>query len=326
MNDLVKTNVQLPAHLANRLGTGSAITQSMAAGGGSSFPRISIRGGRFRIREGKEEKVLGTTLHAVIVGANTNTTKLFFKGAYDPKAEDVKPDCYSNDGVRPAEDAEDPQAQLCATCDQNQWGSKLTESGGKMKACADQKRLAIISADDKSQEPVVYAFTVPPSSLGNFRNYGKMLDAKGFPAELCITKITFDEETSHPKPQFEHAGFVSEDMLPIIDELVASAHVKEVTGETPIKLTSTAVPTPAKLPPKVEKVEKVEAIEGEVISPPKKQGGFQSGFQGEVIDVESTPVETPKPKAEPEAKAVQSSQVASDIQDILNKMKADDDE
>lgn len=315
MNDLVTTNIQLPAHLANRIGGPSALSEAMTAGASAGFPRISIRGGRFRIREGKEEKVLGTTLSAVIVGANPNTTKLFYKGSYDPKAEDNKPDCYSLDGVRPADDAEDPQAQLCATCDQNQWGSKLTESGGKMKACADQKRLAIISADDKSAEPVVYAFTVPPSSLGNFRNYAKLLESKGFPPELCVTKITFDETTSHPKPQFEFAGFVSEDMVPIIDGLVVNPFIKEVTGETPIKLT--AIEPPANKPAPV-KEEKVQVIMPEVI-PAKKSSG---GFQGEVIDVESTPVTPPKPAP----KAVQSSDVANDIQDILNKMKEQDDE
>src|SRR5690606_26393745 len=182
MSALVPTNVQLPAHLSDRLGGPSALagamTSGIAAGSGTGFKRISIRGGRFRIREGSTETVLpDNVLRAVIVGASPNVTKSFYKGAYNPKAENAerKPDCYSNDGIRPAADAADPQAQQCATCPQNAWGSKITDAGTKMKACADQKRLAVISADDHSAEPEFYLFQVTPAALTQFRQYGELL-------------------------------------------------------------------------------------------------------------------------------------------------------
>lgn len=321
-NDLVTTNVQLPAHLASRMGAPSAIAGSMTAGiGGASFKRISIRGGRFRIREGSNETVLpDNVLRTIIVGASPNMTKTFYKGTYNPKAEEKAPDCYSNDGVRPANDAPDPQAQLCATCDQNQWGSKVSDSGTKMKACADQKRLAVISADDDSHEPEVYLLQVTPASLHDFRNYGKMLEAKGFPPELVVTEMSFDTNEAFPKLQFKTVAFVEEHMVPIIDSLVGSATVREITGEatqvaTIVGPSKAAKPSPVRIKQPEPEVEEVEV---EVIpAPTTKVKGF-----GAATPVKATVVPTP-PK---EPLVVDSSKLTASIQDILKSMQEEDNE
>lgn len=319
--DLVTTNVQLPAHLASRVGAASSVAGSMTAGiGGTSFKRISIRGSRFRIREGTNETVLPSNiLRTVIVGASDHVSKLFYK-KYDAKVEDKKPDCYSNDGIRPANDAADPQAQLCATCEQNQWGSKVSDdSGSKMKACADQKRLAVISADDDSPEPEVYMFTVTPSSLTDFRNYGKLLASKGFPPEICITELSFDTSVSHPKVQFKFGGFVEEHMVPIIDGIVDSAIVNEITGK--VSQVATIIEPPKNTKPSPVRAKKsepeVEEVEVEVIPAPTKVKGF-----GAATPVKATVVATP-PTQPP---VVQSSKLTDDIQDILNSMQEEDDE
>lgn len=315
MNALVTTNVQLPAHLANRVGGPSALAGAMTAGIGtpSTYKKISIRGGRFRIREGSNESVLPSlTLRAVIVGASPNMTKLFYKGKYDPNAEDKSPDCYSNDGVRPAKDANDPQAQLCATCPQNEWGSKMSDAGNKMKACADQKRLAIISADDHSDEPEVYLFQVTPAALSDFRKYGDLLASKGFPPELVVTELSFDTDASFPKVQFKFGGFVEESMVPVIDKVVGSDIVKEIIGDTPQTAQvveapiSQAKPAPVKQPV-------VEEVEVEVMPAPTK--GFGS------------PAPAPKPAEPPatlKATAVKSSGLTNDIQSILASIGDDD--
>ncbi len=294
MNDLVTTSIKVPAHLAGRIGTAVAsdLTAGISIGGG--FKRISIRGGRFRVRDGNDEKVLpGDRLRAIIVGSNPNPTKTFYKGAYNPKAEDKSPDCYSNDGIRPAKDANDPQSQLCATCEQNAWGSKITDSGARMKACADQKKLAIISADDTREDPEVYLFTVTPAALRGFYDYGKSLEAKGIPPELVVTDISFDETEAYPKVQFEFGGWVSEDMVKTVEKLVDSPKVNEITGKT------TAV----------AKIEDAPAKKAEYV-PPK-------------VEVEDATFEE-EPKKEEAPKAVKSSALSSDIASIINKMKEED--
>lgn len=323
MSALVPTNMQLPAHLASRIGQPSAVASDMTAGmGGANFKRVSIRGGRFRIRDGSVEQVLpGDTLRAVIVGATPNTSKTFFKGSYDPDVKDKKPDCYSDDGVRPAADAEDPQSQLCATCEQNVWGSKMV-GDKRMKACADQKKLAIISADDHSGEPELYQFTVTPAALTDFRTYGNMLQSKGYPPEYVITELYFDTKEAYPKIQFRAVGFVDEDMVPTINELVGSPLVNEIIGKTAATATAAKVveaPAPKLAPVKYVEPEVELVVPDEIITPPKK--GFGAAATKPLV---ATVV--PTPAAKDPVPTANSSNLALDIQNILSSMSEEEDE
>lgn len=105
MNELVPSNLTIPAHLANRIGTGtrSALTQDLLAGTSTgSLPRISIRAGRFRIVEGGAETVLQETeLSVMILKSNPALIKTFYQGAYDPNDSNQGPTCFSNDGIQP---------------------------------------------------------------------------------------------------------------------------------------------------------------------------------------------------------------------------------
>lgn len=308
MNDLVTTNIQVPAHLAERVGAATVSDLASGINVGGGFKRISIRGGRFRVREGSEEKVLpGDELRAIIVGHNPNINKTFYKGTYNPKAEDKSPDCYSNDGIRPAADANDQQSQLCATCEHNQWGSKISDSGTRMKACADQKKLAIISADDNREEPEVYLFTVTPAALRNFYDYAKSLENKGIPPELVVTKISFDQAEAFPKVQFEFGGWVSKDMVTTVDKLIDSAQVNEITGKTtPVaKIEDTVKTTDVYVAPKVEAEDAVfEEVEAEVV---------ETKAVDKTVKQDAAPVQT-----------VKASALSSDIQSIISKMKQED--
>lgn len=315
MTALVPTNIQLPTHLASRASEPSSVSAAMVSGLNSpSFKRISIRGGRFRIREGTNETVLpGTKLRTVIVGASPNTTKSYYKNPYNPKAEaeERKPDCYSNDGIRPASDAKDPQAQTCANCQHNVWGSKLGDNGNKMKSCADQKRLAIISADDNSAEPEVYLFQVTPAALKDFNNYAKLLAAKGWPAEFVITELSFDTEQAYPKIEFSFGGFVDETMVETIEGLVGSDRVREIIGDQ--ALVAHVIETKPKGPAvfiEDSKIEYAEFVEVEEVKP-------KTGFGN------------PKPKpattqAPAEPPVISSSKLSDDILDILKKVENDD--
>lgn len=334
MSNLTTTNIQLPAHLADRMGTPSSISGSMTSGIHSGgFKRISIRGGRFRIKDGSDETILpDSVMRAVIVGANPALVKTFYKGAFNPKAEDKSPDCYSNDGVKPAADAKDPQAQQCANCPQNEWGSKVSDNNVRMKACSDQKRVAIIAANDTSAEPEVFLFQVTPASLNDFRKYGQLLESKGFPPEICVTEIYFDADEAFPKAQFRFGGFVGEDMLPAVDKLLGSATVREVTGETTatakVVEKSTPKPSPVKQAKPVQEIEDAEFEEVQVpIAVPAGSGGF--GFGGAKPVANNSGFGGAKPAANAMARepgpavTAQSSNLKNDIQDILNSMRED---
>jgi hypothetical protein len=118
MSNLIPVNVQIPAHLVGRVGVPSVLAASLTGGlsSGNSFPRISIKGARFRIVEGDTETVLDSTnLDVVIVGANPRLSKTWYAKQWDANAEATGPDCFSLDGVSPDPEATDPQNDLCAS-------------------------------------------------------------------------------------------------------------------------------------------------------------------------------------------------------------------
>ena len=89
-NAITLANVQVPAHLAQRVGVPSILSQSLSGGiggGVESTARISIKGSRFRIAEGGTETVLdSTTLDVVVVGANPRLSKTWYAKAWTPRA------------------------------------------------------------------------------------------------------------------------------------------------------------------------------------------------------------------------------------------------
>ncbi len=232
MSNLVPANIQIPAHLAARVGVPSVLSQSLSGGigGGESHPRISIKGARFRIVEGGNETVLDTTsLDVVIVGANPRLSKTWYAKQWTPESEPSSPDCFSLDGVSPDVQATEPQNDLCASCPQNAWGSKITPQGKQIKACADQKRLAVVSADDPTGP--VYLLQVTPAALQGLSKYQKELSMRGIPAEIVRTRVTFDTDASFPKLAFGFGGFLEAETQQEVDKLFGSEEVREITGE-----------------------------------------------------------------------------------------------
>ena len=232
MSNLVPANIQVPAHLAARVGVPSVLSQSLAGGigGGESHPRISIKGSRFRIVEGGNETVLDTTsLDVVIVGANPRLSKTWYAKQWTPESEPSSPDCFSLDGVSPDPQSTEPQNDLCASCPKNAWGSAVADNGQQLKACRDHKRLAVVAADDASGP--VYLLEVTPAALKGLNQYQRELTMRGIPAEVVKTKVSFDSDASFPKLKFGFGGFLDADTQAVVDGLFGTPEVLEVTGE-----------------------------------------------------------------------------------------------
>lgn len=237
-------NAAIPAHIASRIGKESKLSVAMAGGISSGGgPRISIKGGRFRVVEDGTEEVIETVdLNAVIVGANPRLSKTFYLKPWTPDAEPTNPDCYSMDGVRPDAGAPSPQHAQCVDCQHNAWGSKITPNGQQVKACVDQKRLAVVSFDNVSGP--VYLLQVPPASLKGLNGYHKELSRRGIPPEVVATRISFDTDASHPKLQFNFGGFLNPEQQAVVDKLFGAEAVLEVTGEKLITIPEPAAPVP----------------------------------------------------------------------------------
>lgn len=326
MSNIVPSNIQIPAHLAKVVGQPSALSAALAGGlaGNSDVPRISIKGSRFRIVEGGAETVLeDIKLSVVIVGANPRLSKTYYAKQWTPDSEPSSPDCYSLDGIRPAGDSTDPQNDTCAGCPMNAWGSKVTPLGQQIKACADQKRLAVVAANDP--EGPVYLLQVTPAALKGLGSYQKELQMRGIPVEAVKTVVTFDTNASFPKLLFKFGGFLDEDEYAAVEQLFGSDKVLEITGEKE----AAAAPAPAPQPkPKAaaKPAAKPAPVEEEEAPAPKR--GFGAKAAAPVEEEEEAPAPKPKaaaPKAAaPKVEKAASKGLADEIADLMADMDDDD--
>lgn len=324
---IIPANIQVPAHIAARMGQQSSLAASLAAGlaSGESYPRISIKGSRFRIVEGKTETVLDQTkLNVVVVGANPRLSKTYYAKQWDPTDEPTGPDCFSLDGIGPDSSVESPENDLCASCPKNAWGSKISATGQKIKACSDQKRLAIVAAEDP--EGPIYLLQVTPAALKGLNQYQKELSVRGIPPEVVKTVLSFDTDASFPKLKFGFGGFLEAHEQAVVDRLFGSDEVKEITGEkvTVSHPVEVAAPKPAPVAPKPAPVEVVE----EAPAPAPEAETPKRGF-GAAKPAEEAPAPKPAAKAKlaPVAVAAEDTDamsLADEIAALVGGLDADD--
>lgn len=228
-------SAKVPAHIKAKGTIVNAFAAAKSAGG---FPVVSIKGKVFHIARGDERTLVtkpgeddepASSLEIVIVGVNPNKSKIYYTGGYVEGSTD-KPTCYSSDGVTPAADSATPQSKKCATCAHNVWGSKITESGKKTKACTDSMRLAVAPAGQLN-DPML--LRVPAATLGALGEYGALLQKRGVEPHQVVTKVGFDYTVAHPALTFKPVGFVSDAMMEEIDEIRASELVANITGTAP---------------------------------------------------------------------------------------------
>jgi len=302
MTNLIPMNIEVPAHLAKRMGQPSALSESLKGGltMGAAYPRISIKGSRFRLVEGGTETVLeATSLEVVTVGANPGISKAWYASAWNPDAEAKAPDCFTMDGIRPDPTSGQPQNDLCASCPQNAWGSKVTDAGTKIKACSDKKRLAVVAADDPTGP--IYLLEVTAAALKGMAQYQRELAMRTIIPETVRTIISFDTDASYPKLKFGYGGFLTADIQAEVDKLLGSPQVMEIIGTdaaphvaapaaTPQVAAPVAVATPTPTPEPV----------AEAPAPAPAKG---SGF-GTAKPAAAAPEVAPAPVEEPAAAPV----------------------
>ena len=321
---LIPANIQVPAHIAARMGQQSSLASSLAAGlaTGESYPRISIKGSRFRIVEGKTETVLDQVkLNVVIVGANPRLSKTYYAKQWDPNDEPTGPDCFSLDGIGPDASVQDAESDLCASCPKNAWGSKISGNGQQIKACSDQKRLAIVAAEDP--EGPVYLLQVTPAALKGLNQYQKELSVRGIPPEVVKTVLSFDTDASFPKLKFGFGGFLEAHEQEVVDKLFGSDEVKEITGEKVIASQPAETAAPAVVAPKpapVRVVEEAPAPAPEATETPKR--GFGAAKAEPKVEAPKVAEAKPAPVVVEEDSGTMS--LADEIAALVGGLDADD--
>lgn len=277
-NDMVAIKAsKLPAHLQGRVKVENAFANAMSAGG---FPVVSIKGKVFHIQRGDERTLVTrgeddepvSSLTAVVLATNPNKSKVYYDHGYE-EGSVAKPTCYSNDGLAPAADAESPQAKKCQVCPHNQWGSRITDNGGKGKACGDSMRLAI-APPDQLNDPML--IRVPAASLKTLGAYGAQLAKRGVTHRDVITKIGFDFNVAHPALTFKAVDFVDAAQFEEIEGTLADEAdtIAQIIGTAPSVAPETeakADDAPREYPKEVKATKKVEEVVEEAGAAPKPQ-------------------------------------------------------
>ena len=172
----------------------------------ASGNRLSFKGGVTTLAGNK----LGSPLPLVILAHGFERT--YYAQAYQPDVFSI-PDCYSLDGVAPAENATTPQADRCSQCRFNEFKSS---ANGKGKACKEGAIFAAIHADSlESPEKIATAqiVTAAPSVLNSkgFRAYMEALQANG-PCWGVITNVHNEPDSkSQYALSFEATVFEQDD-------------------------------------------------------------------------------------------------------------------
>lgn len=236
MNIINFDSGKVPAAIAAMFGdTSNELVGNSASGG---FPVISIKGKVFHIQRGDERTLItkpgeddpAASIEVVIVRANPNRSKVYYAEGY-VEGETAKPTCYSNSGVEPEADAQEPQAKKCATCVHNQWGSRITSDGRKGKGCADSRRIAVATVDAPA-DPML--LRVPAASMKALEEFGKQLAARGVPSQAVVTKVGFDYSVAYPSLVFRPVGLIGDaDVLGEIKRIGESEIVGQITGTKP---------------------------------------------------------------------------------------------
>lgn len=332
MSDLVPIDPKkIPAHLQKKSAARQALDAGVSAGmGAPSFPRISIKGSRFRIVENGEETVLQeNVLPAIVIGANPKLSKTWYEKAWTPDAEPSAPDCFSLDGVRPHAESSSPQCDLCAKCPKNAFGSATNAMGKPIKACSDQKRLAIIAAS--AADGPAYLLQITPAAIGTFNKYVRELNKHGLSISEVVTHVSFDTKASFPKLMFRFGDYIDEATDEIVLERIGSDEVLEITGEM---AADGVVPQVASNKPQLvhETKDEVEDAEVEEVKTPPAKSAFgakkEEPAAEEQVDSKpapkKAPAKAPTKKAAPAPADTAADALDDELSSMLDDLDADD--
>lgn len=108
----------------------------------------------------------------------------------------------NNDNLIPSDDAPEKQAESCAACPKNVFGSHPNGSG---KACQNQFIMAVMMADLGESEEMFMLKASPTAVKQIGGHILKMVDSYGHPIKT-ITRISVEEKGGYPKIKAAFAG------------------------------------------------------------------------------------------------------------------------
>jgi hypothetical protein len=235
-------NKGLPAHLVDLNAQTNIIPRE-------SIPMLSFRGKVFRNVVGGEESIVykmgkdangnivqtdepATMVAVIVLDYNKNRSRAYFEGAYE-EGKATPPTCWSHDGIVPHESVQNKQAATCASCPQSVKGSKVSDAGKELTACAQFKRVAVLPATNTKHPSLL--LKLPQTSMWDkdaeefaqkgwyaFDQYLDMLKRRGVNhTASVITKIRFDPRPPYPKLLFGPLDWTPADIYDDVQEHLA---------------------------------------------------------------------------------------------------------
>jgi hypothetical protein len=254
------------------------------SGEGRMFPEISIKGSRWRLRpvDGEDEAVLNTfNIQFALVNANPAKSKTFYLQKYDPEGEPKAPDCFSDDGIRPSPESTAKQADLCANCEHNIWGSDMNPmTGKKNKRCKDSKRIAVMLVGNPGH---LYAWRLAPTNMVSFADMLKDVARQGVDIERVAFEAAFDTKSTFPHVLFKVARPLTSDEYEQVAALRRSEGAMTAVGlGAPIVREARVVVQPAE-----EAQVKVVAAPAPAPAPKAKSASSASAKPVDTLDLDA---------------------------------------
>lgn len=276
-------------------------TKDIAGGGGGK--QISIKGGVWRMIVGGEEvaKNEDRALNLVVLASAKGVARTYYAEKYE-EGKDIKPACWSAEGVVPNAEVQNPQSKACATCPQNIEGS----GDGKSRACRFSKRLAVALENDIGGN--IYRLQVPAKSYFGkadgdkmpLQAFGKFLGGHNIPITGIVTEARFDTNEAVPVLKFRAVRPLSREEWELAK---AQSMTQDAKDAVEFKMVPSKAETQPALPPAFKEAEvparaekPAEKVAAESVAEPVKR--------------------TTKPKAEPAA--------VKDVDAILNDWASDE--
>jgi len=187
--------------------------------------RISLRGRVFTMPDGSTNQ---GPLGAVILDFRNHNS--FWSTPYNPQ-QLTDPVCFALSrefgDLAPSADATNPQAEHCAVCPRNVFGSA---PNGKAKRCRNSRRLAIVPPD-ATLETAPMLLDASPTAISAFESYLLGLATEGkMPVEV-ITHIAFDPASDFPSLRFGKPKPLTDRQLAVMMKLREKAQVMlDMTG------------------------------------------------------------------------------------------------
>ncbi len=221
-------DMNLPAHLQKA--QLPRLSDRATEGMGSSLPpHISIRGNEFTLVDAAGEEITIDTKHldCAIIDMSDVMCKLYYEDRnWTPDSKDP-PICWSANGIGPSKEAMQPQAPTCQQCPNNIRGSAVSKlSGASIKACRDEKWLAVIIDGYKD---AIFQFRVTPGSFKNWSAYSEKFKKQPFDIRDVVTRLQFEKD-KNGVVTFTPANWLTPDMAALRNKLVTSKATDGIVG------------------------------------------------------------------------------------------------